>query len=128
MLLLLGSAKVSMIDVAKHNDDHEGHVYADLETLTVARALAYDTDFWFDNHWILDSTPVEWGRSRPTAQRSDAAGWAAYCYCASHSRFFWGLRPLRSALGRVAGKLLGPAIGRSAADRPLCLPATSTLL
>ncbi len=42
------------------------------------RALAYDTDFWFDNHWILDSTPVECGRSRPTVKRSDAAGWAAY--------------------------------------------------
>ncbi|MER7749637.1 hypothetical protein ABT013_30710 [Streptomyces bacillaris] len=23
-----------------------------------------DTDFWFDNHWITDSTPVECGRSR----------------------------------------------------------------
>ena len=56
------------------------------------RALAYDSDFWFDNHWILDSTPVECGRSRPTVKRSDAAGWAAYGYCASHSRFFWGLR------------------------------------
>jgi hypothetical protein len=56
------------------------------------RLLAADTDFWFDNHWILDSTPVECGRSRPTVQRSDAAGWAAYGYCASHSRFFWGLR------------------------------------
>ncbi len=30
--------------------------------------------------------------SRPTAQRSDLAGWAGYGYCASHSRFFWGLR------------------------------------
>lgn len=56
------------------------------------RMLATDTDFWFDNHWILDSTPVECGRSRPTVQRSDAAGWATYGYCASHSRFFWGLR------------------------------------
>lgn len=56
------------------------------------RILAFDTDFWFDNHWILDSTPVECGRSRPTVQRSDAAGWATYGYCASHSRFFWGLR------------------------------------
>lgn len=56
------------------------------------RALAFDTDFWFDNHWILDSTPVECGRSRPTVKRSDAAGWASYGYCASHSRFFWGLR------------------------------------
>jgi hypothetical protein len=25
-------------------------------------------------------------------QRSDLAGWAEYGYCASHSRFFWGLR------------------------------------
>lgn len=30
--------------------------------------------------------------SRPTAQRSDLAGWAGYGYCASPSRFFWGLR------------------------------------
>ena len=31
-------------------------------------------------------------RSRETVQRSDLAGWAEYGYCASHSRFFWGLR------------------------------------
>ena len=36
--------------------------------------------------------PVECGRSRPTVQRSDLAGWANYGYCASHSRWFWGLR------------------------------------
>ena len=42
--------------------------------------------------WVVDSTPVECGRSRETAQRSDLAGWAEYGYCASHSRFFWGLR------------------------------------
>ncbi|MGW3208763.1 IS982 family transposase [Streptomyces sp. NPDC001135] len=56
------------------------------------RLLATDTDFWFDNHWIVDSTPVECGRSRPTVKRSEMAGWAGYRYCASHSRFFWGLR------------------------------------
>ena len=56
------------------------------------RDLAADTDFWFDDMWITDSTPVECGRSRPTAQRSDLAGWAGYGYCASHSRYFWGLR------------------------------------
>lgn len=56
------------------------------------RLLAVDTDFWFDPHWIVDSTPVECGRSRPTVKRSDMAGWAGYGYCASHSRFFWGLR------------------------------------
>ncbi|MFJ2847540.1 IS982 family transposase [Streptomyces griseofuscus] len=58
----------------------------------VIRMLATDTDFWFDNHWIVDSTPVPCGMSRPTVKRSDLAGWAGYGYCASHSRFFWGLR------------------------------------
>ena len=56
------------------------------------RALAEDSDFWFDNHWIVDSTPVPCGMSRPTVKRSELAGWANYGYCASHSRFFWGLR------------------------------------
>src|SRR4051794_37787112 len=56
------------------------------------RAVAADTDVWTDNVWVTDSTPVECGRSRPTAKRSDLAGWAGYGYCASHSRFFWGLR------------------------------------
>jgi len=36
--------------------------------------------------------PVECGRSTQTAKRSDLAGWAGYGYCASHSRYFWGLR------------------------------------
>ena len=40
---------------------------------------------------MVDSTPVECGRSR-TAKRSEPAGWAEYGYCASHSRYFWGLR------------------------------------
>jgi hypothetical protein len=41
---------------------------------------------------VVDSTPVECGRSRDTTRRSDLAGWAEYGYCASHSRWFWGLR------------------------------------
>ncbi len=45
-----------------------------------------------DDLWLVDSTPVECGRSRETVKRSDLAGWAEYGYCASHSRFFWGLR------------------------------------
>lgn len=56
------------------------------------RFLGADTDVWADDTWLIDSTPVECGRSRPTAQRSNLAGWAGYGYCASHSRFFWGLR------------------------------------
>ncbi|MET7695986.1 IS982 family transposase [Streptomyces sp. NPDC005483] len=58
----------------------------------VTRTLAADTSVWSDDVWIVDSTPVECGRSRETVKRSDLAGWAEYGYCASHSRFFWGLR------------------------------------
>jgi hypothetical protein len=54
--------------------------------------LARDTTLWTDDVWVGDSTPVECGRSRETVKRSDLAGWAQYGYCASHSRFFWGLR------------------------------------
>jgi hypothetical protein len=54
--------------------------------------LARDTSLWTDDVWVADSTPVECARSREAVQRSDLAGWAEYGYCASHSRFFWGLR------------------------------------
>ena len=56
------------------------------------RELAADTDLWTDPVWIVDSTPVECARSRPTVTRSNLAGWAGYGYCSSHSRYFWGLR------------------------------------
>lgn len=56
------------------------------------RAIARDTSMWGDDVWVVDSTPVECGRSRETAKRSELAGWAEYGYCASHSRYFWGLR------------------------------------
>jgi len=58
----------------------------------IIRELARDSDFRTDTVWITDSTPVPCGASRPTVQRSNLAGWAGYGYCASHSRFFWGLR------------------------------------
>ena len=41
---------------------------------------------------LLDSTPVPCGASRETVKRSEFAGYAAYGYCASHSRYFWGFR------------------------------------
>lgn len=41
---------------------------------------------------LLDSTPVPCGQSRETVKRSELRGWAEYGYCASHSRYFWGLR------------------------------------
>lgn len=54
--------------------------------------LATSTGLLDDDIWIVDSTPVECGRSRETVKRSDLAGVAEYGYCASHSRFFWGMR------------------------------------
>jgi len=35
---------------------------------------------------------VPCGQSRETTRRSQLAGHAAYGYCASHSRYFWGFR------------------------------------
>lgn len=58
----------------------------------VMRVLATRCTAWHDDVWLIDSTPVECGRSRETAKRSDLAGTAGYGYCASHSRYFWGLR------------------------------------
>ncbi len=47
---------------------------------------------WFDDMWMTDATPVPCGMSRETVKRSDLAGHAGYGYCASHSRFYWGLK------------------------------------
>lgn len=54
--------------------------------------LTAQTTVSTDDVWVADSTPVECGRSRETALRSDLAGIAEYGYCASHTRYFWGLR------------------------------------
>jgi Transposase DDE domain len=45
-----------------------------------------------DDLVLLDSTPVECGRSLETTRRSALAEIAGYGYCKSHSRFFWGMR------------------------------------
>lgn len=54
--------------------------------------LGAQTSVFTDDVLVVDSTPVECARSRETVKRSDLAGWAEYGYCASHSRYFWGLR------------------------------------
>ena len=41
---------------------------------------------------LMDATPVPCGTSRPTVQRSTLAEIAGYGYCASHSRWYWGLK------------------------------------
>jgi len=45
-----------------------------------------------DDLLVVDSTPVECGRSVETTRRSALADAADYGYCASHSRLFWGFR------------------------------------
>jgi hypothetical protein len=46
----------------------------------------------FDDMWITDATAVPCGTSRETVKRSDLAGHAGYGYCASYSRYYWGLK------------------------------------
>jgi hypothetical protein len=81
---------------------------------TMIRLLAADTSLWTDDVWVVDSTPVECGRSRETARRSDLAGWAEYGYCASHSRYFWGLR--LHLVCTLAGLPVGYALTGAKAD------------
>jgi len=76
--------------------------------------LARDTSLWTDDVWLADSTPVECGRSRETTKRSDLAGFAEYGYCASHSRYFWGLR--LHLLCTVGGLPIGFALTGAKAD------------
>lgn len=76
--------------------------------------LAAQTSVATDDVWVADSTPIECGRSRETALRSELAGWAEYGYCASHSRFFWGLR--LHLVATVHGLPVGWAITGAKAD------------
>lgn len=62
---------------------------------TIARVighLAMGSPSFFNGLRLLDSTPVPCGQSRETARRSELAGSAAYGWCQSHSRYFWGFR------------------------------------
>ena len=61
------------------------------------------------------STPVEYARSRETVHRSALAGCAEYGYCASHSRYFWGLR--RHLLCTLHGLPVGFALSGAKADQ-----------
>jgi hypothetical protein len=62
------------------------------QIVRLLNAIAFQSPSWCDNIRLLDSTPVPCAASRETVKRSDFAGHAAYGYCASHSRCFWGFR------------------------------------
>lgn len=62
---------------------------------TIGRVIAHlaaGSPSFFNGLRLLDSTPVPCGQSRETARRSELAGFAAYGWCQSHSRYFWGFR------------------------------------
>lgn len=81
--------------------------------IRVIRMLAMDTSLCSDDVWVVDSTPVECGRSRETARRSDAAGWAEYGYWRQSLTVFLGaaaapgVHPDRAAGAVRAGRREG---------------------
>ena len=85
----------------------------------VMGCLARECESWHDDVWLVDSTPVECGTSRETQKRSGLAGWAQYGWCASHSRWFWGLR--LHLVATPAGLRVAFALaGAKADERDVC--------
>jgi hypothetical protein len=84
-----------------------GHLFPQLpsqDALHKRRARLAETIEWLigvfvaqspgsgDDLLLLDSTPVECGRSLETTRRSQLAEVCGYGYSRSHSRWFWGMR------------------------------------
>jgi hypothetical protein len=92
----------------------------------ITGALARACMSWHDDVWLVDSTPIECGRSRETAKRSDLVGWATYGYCASHSRYFWGLR-LHLITTPSGLPILFGLTGAKTDERDTCLDLLATL-
>jgi hypothetical protein len=82
--------------------------------------LARRSPSWCDDLRLIDATPVPCGSSRETVQRSNLAGHAGYGYCASHSRYYWGLKLYLLAAPDgmpIAWCLADPRLG----EREVCL-------
>ena len=62
------------------------------EIVVLLGYLARISPSWCDGLRLVDATPVPCGQSRETVKRSEFAGYAAYGYCAAHSRHFWGFK------------------------------------
>ena len=62
------------------------------QIVRLLNAIVFSSPSFHDKIRLLDSTPVPCGASRETVKRSDFAGYAAYGWCASHNRHFWGFR------------------------------------
>jgi hypothetical protein len=73
--------------------------------------FAGDSPGYHDQVVLLDSTPVECGRSVETTRRSQLADACGYGYSRSHSRWFWGMRLhlLAAPDGTPRAAILAPA-------------------
>lgn len=54
--------------------------------------VVFESSSIHDQLWLIDGTPIPCGASRETARRSELAGYAAYGYCRSQHRHFWGFK------------------------------------
>jgi hypothetical protein len=98
--------------------------------VVVLRQLAMASPSWYDQLRLLDATPVPCGASRQTAKRSALWGLADYGWCASHSRWYWGLKlyVLAAPDGMPINWLLAtPKLGERAAAAALLADCRSQL-
>jgi hypothetical protein len=82
--------------------------------------FASDSPGFHDDLVLVDSTPVECGRSVETSKRSQLADAADYGYCASHSRYFWGFR-LHALFGLDGTPRALQLTSPKASERDVCL-------
>jgi hypothetical protein len=54
--------------------------------------LIFESTSIHDELWLIDGTPIACGQSRQTSRRSEPAGYAAYGYCKSQHRHYWGFK------------------------------------
>ena len=54
--------------------------------------LARVSPSWCDDLRLLDASPLPCAASRETVRRSEIAGLGGYGFCASHTRYYWGLK------------------------------------
>jgi hypothetical protein len=99
------------------------------ETIEWLTAMfAQDSPGYFDDVVLVDSTPVECGRSVDTARRSELAVACAHHHSRSHSRWFWGMRLhlLAAPDGTPRAAILASADQRNATSRCGCLRSACT--
>lgn len=87
---------------------------------TLIAVFASDSPGFHDDLVLVDSTPVECGRSVETSKRSQLADAADYGYCTSHSRYFWGFR-LHALFGLDGTPRALQLTSPKASERDVCL-------